>query len=95
MTLEPNNHPERDEAERPPWIEEAADPTYWDLAFGSYGDGYLEWVTSHYYWDADDMRSTADTRTLWDKRTQYAPELLFAEMNYTSAERDGARGSAA
>lgn len=59
--------------ERPPWIEEAADPTWWDLAFGSYGDGYLEWVNDRYYWDPDDARTVADTRSLWNRRRRYAP----------------------
>jgi hypothetical protein len=58
--------------ERPPWIEEAIDPTYWDLAFGSYGDGYFEWVNTHYFWDANDPRTVADSRTLWNKRSRYA-----------------------
>ncbi len=58
--------------EQPPWLEEATDPTFWDLAFGSYGDGYLEWVTSRYYWDPDELRTTSDTRSLWDKRAWYA-----------------------
>jgi hypothetical protein len=66
--------------ERPPWLEEAADPTYWDLAFGSYGDGYLEWVASRYFWDSDDLRTTADTRTLWDKRARYAADEVVAHQ---------------
>lgn len=70
-----------DAAERPPWIEEAADPTYWDLAFGSYGDGYLEWVASRYYWEVDDVRSTADTRSLWDKRARYAVETPIVDSS--------------
>lgn len=57
--------------ERPPWIEEALDQTHWDLAFGSYGDGYLEWVNSRYYWDPLDPRSPADARSLWAKRGRY------------------------
>ena len=66
--------------ERPPWIEDATDPTFWDQAFGSYGDGYLEWVTSRYYWDVDDLRTTADTRSLWDKRTRYTADSLVAHQ---------------
>ena len=66
--------------ERPPWIEEAADPTFWDVAFGSYGDGYLEWVASRYFWDHDDLRTTADTRTLWEKRRRYAADEVVAHQ---------------
>ena len=58
--------------ERPPWIEEAADPTWWDVAFGSYGDGYLEWVGDHYFWDPLEPRTVADTRSLWGHRTRLA-----------------------
>lgn len=65
--------------ERPPWIEEAADPTFWDVAFGSYGDGYLEWVTSRYFWDVGDERTVDDTRTLWTRRAAYAdPDAIVA-----------------
>lgn len=34
--------------ECPPWIAEAADPTFWDRAWGGYGDGYFEWVNTRY-----------------------------------------------
>lgn len=56
--------------ERPPWIEEATDPTWWDVAFGSYGDGWLEWVNDRYYWDPLDPRTIGDTRSLWKRRAQ-------------------------
>ena len=59
-------------SERPPWIEEATDPTWWDLAFGSYGDGYLEWVNERFFWDPLDPRTVADTRSLWQQRRRYA-----------------------
>lgn len=66
-----------DSDERPPWIEEATDPTWWDLAFGSYGDGYLEWVHDRYYWDTEEPRTVADTRALWHHRRRYlSPERL-------------------
>jgi hypothetical protein len=61
-----------DSDERPPWIEEVADPTWWDLAFGSYGDGYLEWVNDRYFWDPVEPRTIADTRSLWQHRASYA-----------------------
>lgn len=89
--IEPGDQAQSDLRERPPWIEEAADPSFWDLAFGSYGDGYLEWVTSRYYWDVEDRRSTADTRTLWDKRARYVPELLPPVLPAAAVERDSTR----
>lgn len=82
MTTEDTHerHPYAAGEERPPWIEEATDPTFWDLAFGSYGDGYLEWVTSRYFWDPEDVRTTADTRSLWDKRSRYAADAVVAHQ---------------
>ena len=86
-TYYPDASQDGGDGERPPWLENAAEPTHWDLAFGSYGDGYLEWVTSRYFWDPDDLRTTADSRSLWDKRARYAPESLFAEMNFADGQR--------
>ena len=67
--------------ELPPWLEEVADPTHWDLAFGSYGDGYLEWVNNRFYWDPADERTIADTRSLWTRRDDY-DDPLVVEYNY-------------
>lgn len=69
-----------DSDERPPWIEEATDPTWWDLAFGSYGDGYLEWVHNRYYFDPEDLRTVADTRNLWRHRRRYMTEERLDEL---------------
>jgi hypothetical protein len=66
--------------ERPPWIEEVADPTFWDVAFGSYGDGYLEWVADRYYWQPHDPRTLGDTRSLWQHRSAYELDPLVLEM---------------
>jgi hypothetical protein len=79
--------------ERPPWIEEATDPTWWDLAFGSYGDGYLEWVHNRYYWVPEDPRTVADTRTLWRHRRSYLDSehldhLLDAALEQTFPASD-------
>jgi hypothetical protein len=60
--------------ERPPWIEAAADPTWWDAAFGSYGAGYLDWVHNEHFWHPADERTVADTRTLWRHRGNYLGE---------------------
>ncbi len=76
--------------ERPPWIESASEPTYWDPAFGSYGDGYLEWVTSRYFWDPDDVRGVGDTRHLWQQRRDYALDPVIVELN-TQLERQERR----
>lgn len=57
--------------ERPPWVEEATDRMWWDVAFGSYGDGYLEWVNDRYFWSEDDPRSLTDSRNLWGHRRRY------------------------
>jgi hypothetical protein len=45
-----------------------------------YGDAYLEWVTSRYYWDLDDPRTIVDTRDLWDKRARYAADEVVAQQ---------------
>ncbi len=83
MTAEPHrDQPYAAGEERPPWIEEAADPTHWDLAFGSYGDGYLEWVTNRYFWDSGDERTLADTRSLWRRRDAF-DDPLIVELNHS------------
>lgn len=69
-----------DVGERPPWIEEAADPTWWDVAMGSYGDGYLEWVTDRYFWEPGDARTLADTRSLWRHRDEFAADTYVGEV---------------
>jgi hypothetical protein len=71
--------------ERPPWVEEAEDATWWDLAFGSYGDGYLEWVHNRYYWEPADERTVADTRSLWHHRRRYK---AHARERLEEVERD-------
>ncbi len=81
-----DTHPYAANDERPPWIEEAADPTFWDTAFGSYGDGYLEWVTSRYFWHSDEPRTLADTRDLWDKRARYAADEMVAHQFRAQAQ---------
>lgn len=73
--------PYHNNEERPPWVEEATDPTFWDRAFGSYGDGYLEWVSNRYFWDMTDLRTIVDTRDLWDKRDRYLLDPLIVELN--------------
>jgi hypothetical protein len=60
------------------------------MAFGSYGDGYLEWVNTRYFWDVSDLRTTADTRTLWDKRGRYIDDPLIVELNSRYAHRESA-----
>lgn len=78
---------------RPPWIEEATDPTWWDVAFGSYGDGYLEWVNDRYFWDPDQERTVADTRSLWRHRRSYLePDPLHELLEERTANgRPGGR----
>lgn len=73
--------------EQPPWIEEAADPTHWDVAFGSYGDGYLEWVATRYFWDPTDSRTLADTRSLWTRRNDY-DDPMIVELNQSLRSDD-------
>jgi hypothetical protein len=63
----------------PPWspADSAGDP-----AFGSYGDGYLEWVADRYYWDPHEERTIADTRSLWSKRHRLVdPDAIYVELN--------------
>jgi hypothetical protein len=76
-----------DSDERPPWIEEATDPTRWDVAFGCYGDGWLEWVTDRYFWDPLDPRTVADTRSLWMHGAHLAhiDEPWLSELSRRSA----------
>lgn len=94
MSAKPHRESPYDSSdERPPWIEEAIDPTHWDVAFGSYGDGYLEWVNTHYYWHIDGPRTTADTRTLWNHRSLYLDDPLITELN--AQLPDPTQGSAA
>lgn len=84
-----------DAEERPPWIEEATDPTWWDVAFGSYGDGYLEWVVDHYFWDPLDPRTVADTRSLWAHRRHYAASEFAPFYAMRDGEDAGRRTPAA
>lgn len=94
MSTEPHRTMPYDASdERPPWQEHAADPTYWDIAFGSYGDGYLEWVTNRYFRDVEGPRTIADTRALWDQRARYLDDAFIAELN--AGLRDTPRSGAA
>jgi len=48
----------------PPWEDLAA--ADWDHLFGSYADGYVEWVKRRYWWDPEDPSVLVDTSGFWD-----------------------------